>query len=617
MLRALVLTTLLVATPAAAGPDEISPFDMVRWAGTDVQVQVDGKWYELVKLNGLPKAEVIRACKQLDPGNWEKRFCEDLVAALARTTSPLGRKVELVVIDVKTKKQRTLRNVKATRDKRNTIRDARPWRDKGAASGRRIEREHAQRAAPMWKWLTVRHYGPERRPRLTADQARADLDELEWRIQHEYSYRDLKKGVDYRGALDAVRATLGDSIAVSDFHIQLRKVVALFGDGHSRVRGVWGALPVGFLPCRLFDDAGRVAAMGERGLLDDKRPYLVAIDGVKLDRWLDAAARINADGSPQLKRSFALQALPFVRFLRAELGKKHSETVKLTLADADGKNRTTIARPLAAGGAGVRFRFGTDAKLLDGNVGYLPLRDMSLSREQAEAVAKSVLRFKDTIGIIIDVRGNGGGSRDALRALFPYFMATNEPPYVANIAAYRLPPGAQRDVPEGHLSNRFLVPATHPALGDAQRAAIERAAAAFRPRWKVAPTEFSDWHYLLLERGTLHGTFHYQNRVIVLIDEGCFSATDIFVGAFAGRSGVTLMGTATGGGSGRAGQFRLPQSRLRVKLSSMASFRPDGRIYDGAGIAPDVEARLTLQDLLAGRDSVLEKARKALAKGPR
>ena len=43
-------------------------------------------------------------------------------------------------------------------------------------------------------------------------------------------------------------------------------------------------------------------------------------------------------------------------------------------------------------------------------------------------------------GLILDLRDNGGGSRVALRTLFPYLMKQSDAPHVANIATYLMAP---------------------------------------------------------------------------------------------------------------------------------------------------------------------------------
>jgi C-terminal processing protease CtpA/Prc len=75
---------------------------------------------------------------------------------------------------------------------------------------------------------------------------------------------------------------------------------------------------------------------------------------------------------------------------------------------------------------------------------------------------------------------------------------------------------------------------------------------------------------------------------------------------------VTLMGTPSAGGSGRSRSFDLPNSRLRVVISTMASFRPNGQHYDGVGITPDILVSRTTADVAAGRDTQMEAARRFL-----
>jgi C-terminal processing protease CtpA/Prc len=103
--------------------------------------------------------------------------------------------------------------------------------------------------------------------------------------------------------------------------------------------------------------------------------------------------------------------------------------------------------------------------------------------------------------------------------------------------------------------------------------------------------------------------FDYRKPVAILLDEGCFSATDIFVGAFKGWPGVTLIGQPSGGGSARAQSFSLPNSRLSIRCASMASFQPDGKLYDTNGVAPEIVVpRPPEYYLNGGEDVILEKA---------
>ena len=103
--------------------------------------------------------------------------------------------------------------------------------------------------------------------------------------------------------------------------------------------------------------------------------------------------------------------------------------------------------------------------------------------------------------------------------------------------------------------------------------------------------------------------YRYTNQIVVLMDSGCFSATDNFLGALKGLPDVTLLGTASGGGSGRMTVFTLPSSRIPLSVCQMASFRANGDLFDGRGVAPDVVLRPRPEDFLRDQgDSVLDAA---------
>jgi C-terminal processing protease CtpA/Prc len=70
---------------------------------------------------------------------------------------------------------------------------------------------------------------------------------------------------------------------------------------------------------------------------------------------------------------------------------------------------------------------------------------------------------------------------------------------------------------------------------------------------------------------------------------------------------VTIVGEPSGGGSGAWREFQLPRTRVQIGLSSMASFRPNGKLFDGNGIEVDVEVKPRLEDFTTDEDTVLAK----------
>jgi len=475
------------------------------------------------------------------------------------------------------------------------------WR----AQPNRVKREHANTTAAQFAFLAKRVDVATRNARqMSRSEAEQDLDELEWLLENRFSY--LKRtGVDYRAALDSIRAGLGEQIGHGTLAVQLGKLMALFGDGHSTVRPSVNHLCERFLPFLVGDArGGLVAFWGDRGgFLDAEHPYLHALDGVPVATWLDAGRLTLARGSKQFVRCASLRRLGCIGHLRRELGLTPSDVVDVELGSADGSRRRTIRLPLAARPPVHGPRPNRPSQILPGHIGYLAIPfQMNGSDAFLDGLKAAMQLFRDTDGLIIDIRGNGGGSRAPLRVLFPFFMAQDDPPRVINIAAYRL--GHRKDI----LTARWLFPAGSGRFSAAEATAIRQAAERFESEWHLPEGEFSEWHYFVIGPSQAEEYYHYDRPVIVLMESFNFSACDIFLGAFKGWRNVTMMGTPSGGGSGRRQPYQLRNGQYGVRLSSMASFRPDGRLYDGKGIGPDVLLEPIATDFIGRTDTILEAA---------
>lgn len=71
---------------------------------------------------------------------------------------------------------------------------------------------------------------------------------------------------------------------------------------------------------------------------------------------------------------------------------------------------------------------------------------------------------------------------------------------------------------------------------------------------------------------------------------------------------VRLLGNTTGRGSGYSKKIDMPYSGIRIRLSRMFSYQPDGQLYDGHGVIPDIFVYPILDDFLNQKDQELEKA---------
>ncbi len=469
----------------------------------------------------------------------------------------------------------------------------------------RIHREHALTVAEEFEYLTNRNdihsiYSNW----CSKKEAKQDLDELEWLLENRYSYLKLKE-VDYKNALDSIRSSLGDGITRGALAIQLRKFIALFGDGHSMIGDpdIKRLFP-GFLPFLVEQSENRLIAFktDRSDFLEPKYPYISKIDGVELDKWLQAAGEITPKGSVQMVKLQTTRNLRLIQYLRAELGLKKSGTVEIELESADTQSRKTILLDITDQWPVYGSWPNTKSQILPENIGYLRIPGMLHDQEFLDELVEYMNQFHDTQGLIIDIRGNGGGSRASLRVLLPFFMASNDPPKVVNIAAYRL--GHRKDI----LDARWLYPENFSGWSSQEKVAVRDAADRFQPQWELPRGEFSDWHYFVIGPRREKDCYYYNRPTVILMDTSNFSASDIFLGAFKDHPKVTLMGTASGGGSGRYQNYRLHNNMIAVSLSSMASFQPNGKLYDGNGIQPDIIVEPVPTDFIGQTDTVLDAA---------
>ncbi|MEM6804419.1 MAG: hypothetical protein AAF696_23670, partial [Bacteroidota bacterium] len=65
----------------------------------------------------------------------------------------------------------------------------------------------------------------------------------------------------------------------------------------------------------------------------------------------------------------------------------------------------------------------------------------------------------------------------------------------------------------------------------------------------------------------------------------------------------------SGGGSGKAEEYILPNSHIAVRLSSIISFQPNGKLFEGEGVAPDIYLEpKQYSDIVGSTDSQLDAA---------
>jgi len=435
------------------------------------------------------------------------------------------------------------------------------------------------------------------------------LDDLKAALDGRWSYRHANRA-DFDGAIAAVRKKAGAGMLVDELGIEIHKIIALGIDGHSGVDGY--ELPVKrYLPFLIEPDGQRFIAFNvdRTTFLAEGFPYLTQMDGRDVSEWCSAAAVLVPKGSPQYLRHRCLGRLRNLDLVRDLMKLPRKDTVDVVLVGADGKTRRALTLRVASSSPAYGVWPRGRSRVLEGNLGYLRLAYMDKASSIKE-IKQWMPKFRGTTGLIIDVRDNDGGDRDALRLIYSYLAAPSDPPRVFTAAAYRLHPAHKEDhLAKGH----FMYRSNAKEWTDAERRAIAEFVKTFKPQWEPPKGQFSDWHYMALSRLNDPDTYHYQRPVVVLMNGKCFSATDIFLAGLKRMKNVTLLGTPSAGGSAATQTVSLGATPLRLRIGSMISFQSDGRLFDGHGARPDVVVEPAPEYYIGGPDNVLAEALTALA----
>ena len=593
---------------------EKTAFSSIKFENKKVFVEIDNKIYEWISAEDESIEKIQNFAKKQYAERWQHRISGDYILLMKDMghwtffSTNLQLKDEQGII---IEKSFPLSEENRVKTRQNEI------------ENRRIDRKHTTQIPDSLKYITQRvdGYQPKKNAQkpikyifehniqlptnswIPEDLAIADLESLEYNIKNSYSYANLK-GVNYPLAIDAIIADLQTGISKRDLGIQVKRLLALFGDGHSRVSRSKLKIDSLFLPFQIRKIEGKYIAVAKNKIFNKEYPEMVSIDGFSMNTLQEKAGEMAAKGSPQFYENGSLTYLSYYGFLQKQLNIKNS-IPKILFTNGKDTITTDVALVGRTEKGKLSIRKKSHHKLLTDNIGYIYLHKMDKKKDYQKWLQKAMDEFKNTEGIIIDIRGNGGGSRKPTYTLLPYFITS---PKVINANALRINKELDPEInePIGGLAARMAYPEKSTHWTTEERKAIADFKNNFNPEWKLNKNKFSKWHYSVVSPNNNY----YNNPVFVLMDSENFSASDIFLAAFKGSKNITLIGQKSGGGSGFTRVNFFENSGLMYLLSSMASFQPNGQLYDGNGVNPDIEIKETIENI--GKDIVLERTVKMI-----
>jgi len=280
-------------------------------------------------------------------------------------------------------------------------------------------------------------------------------------------------------------------------------------------------------------------------------------------RALDGALSALADAPPNV-RGFRAWALG-TAMLRGQAG----EDTDLGFLDATGRPVSRLlvraperGQPVKLGHLPTLFARLDDRRVVrDGHaIGVIAFNVWMtpVSRQFDEAMD----RLRDTRGIVIDLRGNPGGVLTMVMGLSGHFVSEGE-----NLGTI-----IRRDSALKLVANPRLVDTAGK---------------------RVTP---------------------FTGPVAILVDDGSYSASEIFAGGMQAIGRARVFGTQTSGGALPAVLQRLPSGDvLQYAIGDFVT--ATGQRIEGIGVVPDQVVETDMADLLAGRDPVFDTALDWIVKG--
>lgn len=447
---------------------------------------------------------------------------------------------------------------------------------------------------------------------LNKEEVQEDLKILDELLQNKSSYQGLN-GYDYQKDFKSLLERVDNNpITQSEFGLFLTRTIGKIGDRHANVKGY--DLPESlYFPFTFAPLEDKIVVVQynrskkQFGYWNKDFPYLKAINDIPIAEILP---KIRPEDAMAPEKSYTLRAVRDLRdietvFAILDLELPNPISITLTTKNGDEKevNVTLVSDDEKAYLWDERFGyknfFLNEAKRndpdilksyfsLDENIGYIQIVDM-FSREDSPPFFQLLREFmeeaKNSKALIVDVRNNGGGTRDLVQELAGYFVHPDSV-YVVNATRQRGELPLNVELKE-RLNLRYLF--SRDELTKREQNKVDAFMASFVPMYDLDDTKYSDYHYYILNGQKLsQNKYHYQKPIYIMANERTFSAASLFVSVLKDLPNIKVVGVTTDGSSGNSERFELPNSGVRGKISTMVSYQRNGKILDGIGTEPDI-----------------------------
>jgi hypothetical protein len=401
---------------------------------------------------------------------------------------------------------------------------------------------------------------------------------------------------------DSLLVTINKDLTIVEFYSMVALLTAKVKDGHTWVdnwpiKNAFDQKTI--FPFNLYSikDSVYVNQVGAKELNEWKGTRIISINYRSIKDIIgQITPTLNIEGNNTSSINYALRDFPFYYYLIDSSGifniqylDKENQVKNAIINGINYKNFRKEVRRIVAP---------ITKEFIDDKVGILTVNTFNIGDfEYMEIEYKkylddffSELSKRNINELVIDLRGNGGGSAEISNYLFAYL--TSQPYYYFDYVGWKL----------SNLSKFKSICTTPEYLNDIDTNRLGRK----NGLYIETETPKKDNWWFEKQQGKKKC---FTGHVTTIIDGGCFSTTGHFIALLRNNRIGRIVGECSHGSyySNDGGlMFRLPHSKLEVRIP-FAQFRMRMPLfeYNTQGICPDIEILKAPEELRTGDDGIL------------
>ena len=382
-------------------------------------------------------------------------------------------------------------------------------------------------------------------------------------VKYNFVFFDQVPDLDWDKVLEEYLPRVQKDQTVEQYYKLLQECIARLEDGHTEVyppRGQMEGMPLLLIrPVEgkaIVTDLAQTKDITQAGIT--RGAEITKVDGRPVDEILkqDIYPYVSAS-TPQFRDMVA-----YSRLLRGPAFSK----VNISFQRPGGSSGQAILSRRITNGEAPFVHPVTEYRELPGGIFYIALNTFQ-NKQVIEEFDEAFEKIRQSKGLIIDVRNNGGGNGGIAKKIVGRLIAE---PLEASC-----------------WKTRKYMPA-YRAWGEKEQ-----------------------WHEGDISIVKPRGDNPFLGPVVVLTGPGTISAAEDFLIPLHASKRAVLVGAKTAGTTGQPLFIKLPGGG-KARICTKRDTYPDGREFVGVGIIPDVEVKPTVDDIVDDRDAILERGIKVL-----